>query len=82
MKVKDNVLGDDVSRVLPCSIFVTIVNVTAHLTMKLSDQIKACHDSQPFYTFEFFPPRTDQVRLGQLFQIILLALILSRHPGI
>ena len=36
--------------------------------MKLSDQIKACHDSQPFYTFEFFPPRTDQVRLGPIFQ--------------
>ena len=54
----------------------------AHLIMKLSDQIKACHDSQPFYTFEFFPPRTDQVRLGQLFQIMRLALILSRHPGI
>ncbi|KAF8163498.1 methylenetetrahydrofolate reductase-domain-containing protein [Crassisporium funariophilum] len=28
--------------------------------MKISDQIAAHDSSQPFYTFEFFPPRTDQ----------------------
>ncbi|EDR14910.1 uncharacterized protein LACBIDRAFT_244474 [Laccaria bicolor S238N-H82] len=28
--------------------------------MKLSDKIAAHDPSQPFYTFEFFPPRTDQ----------------------
>ncbi|CAA7271526.1 unnamed protein product [Cyclocybe aegerita] len=28
--------------------------------MKLSDQIKAQDPYHPFYTFEFFPPRTDQ----------------------
>ncbi|KIM79705.1 hypothetical protein PILCRDRAFT_823250 [Piloderma croceum F 1598] len=28
--------------------------------MKLSDKIKSCDSSRPFYTFEFFPPRTDQ----------------------
>ncbi|KAG6376274.1 methylenetetrahydrofolate reductase-domain-containing protein [Boletus reticuloceps] len=29
--------------------------------MKLSDKIAAHASTQPFYTFEFFPPRTDQV---------------------
>ncbi|KZP21165.1 methylenetetrahydrofolate reduct, partial [Athelia psychrophila] len=28
--------------------------------MKLSDKIKAYEPTRPFYTFEFFPPRTDQ----------------------
>lgn len=32
-----------------------------HFVMKLSDKIVAHDPSQPFYTFEFFPPRTDQV---------------------
>jgi methylenetetrahydrofolate reductase (NADPH) len=31
--------------------------------MKLSDKIAAYNSSHPFYTFEFFPPRTDQVRV-------------------
>jgi 5,10-methylenetetrahydrofolate reductase len=31
--------------------------------MKLVDKI-ASRQGQPFYTFEFFPPRTDQVRLN------------------
>ena len=30
-------------------------------TMKLSDKVAAHSPTQPFYTFEFFPPRTDQV---------------------
>lgn len=30
-------------------------------TMKLSDKITAHGSAYPFYTFEFFPPRTDQV---------------------
>lgn len=30
--------------------------------MKLSDKIAAHAPTRPFYTFEFFPPRTDQVR--------------------
>lgn len=29
--------------------------------MKLSDKIATHAPTQPFYTFEFFPPRTDQV---------------------
>lgn len=29
--------------------------------MKLSDKIATYSPTQPFYTFEFFPPRTDQV---------------------
>ena len=61
-----DVLGNDVSRVALCNCLApTEVTEVTEPIMKLSDQIKACHDSQPFYTFEFFPPRTDQVRLGQ-----------------
>jgi methylenetetrahydrofolate reductase (NADPH) len=29
--------------------------------MKLSEKIKSYNSPTPFYTFEFFPPRTDQV---------------------
>jgi hypothetical protein len=31
--------------------------------MKLSEKIAAYNLPHPFYTFEFFPPRTDQVRV-------------------
>lgn len=31
--------------------------------MKLSEKIAAYDLPHPFYTFEFFPPRTDQVRV-------------------
>jgi hypothetical protein len=30
--------------------------------MKLSDKISNTPSYTPFYTFEFFPPRTEQVR--------------------
>ena len=32
--------------------------------MKWTDKIEKCGSSRPFYTFEFFPPRTDQVSAG------------------
>jgi hypothetical protein len=34
---------------------------TAYLDMKLKEKIAKRIDSTPFYTFEFFPPKTDQV---------------------
>lgn len=39
--------------------------------MKLSDKIATHAPTHPFYTFEFFPPRTDQVRCMR--EIILLS---------
>ena len=32
--------------------------------MKWTDKIESYGSSRPFYTFEFFPPRTDQVSTG------------------
>lgn len=36
-------------------------STSASVTMKLSEKIASYNSSHPFYTFEFFPPRTDQV---------------------
>lgn len=46
--------------------------------MKISDQITSRDESSPFYTFEFFPPRTDQARRLSIFP----ALVLMYHAGI
>lgn len=37
--------------------------------MKLSEKIALYNGSHPFYTFEFFPPRTDQVAQISLTQL-------------
>lgn len=42
--------------------------------MKITDKINNLETSQPFYSFEYFPPKTDEVSIERTF-ISLLSIL-------